>query len=191
MKLTPQSLESLIYEVLREQQEDAQKITTSSMGGASFAASGKEQRKEANPELSNLERGIIQQIDQFLLNLAELPGVELNNKKATIQRVMKMLQKQIVPSTTQVSQEPVSEQCGSPIPDDPFASASSDSIEDGEGRMAKSQLYRTAEYATELEQMIEDGEELDSWVQAKITKASDYLSSVKHYLEYKKMRGDH
>ena len=57
--------------------------------------------------------------------------------------------------------------------------------------MAKSQLYRTAEYATELEQMIEDGEELDSWVQAKITKASDYLSSVKHYLEYKKMRGDH
>ena len=56
--------------------------------------------------------------------------------------------------------------------------------------MAKSQLYRTAEYASELEQMIQDGEELDAWVQAKITKASDYLSSVKHYLQYKKTKGD-
>ena len=64
------------------------------------------------------------------------------------------------------------------------------STEHGEGRMARSQLYRTAEYATELEQMIQDGEELDAWVQAKITKASDYLSSVKHYLEYKRIRGD-
>ena len=190
MKLTPQNLKALIYEVLREQEAD-QRVTTSSMSGASFAAAGKDQRKEANPELSNLERGILQQIDQFLLDLAELPGVELNNKKAIIQRVMKMLQKQIVPSTPTQSPESVSEQCGSAIPDDPVASVSSDSVEDGEGRMAKSQLYRTAEYAAELEQMIEDGEELDSWVQAKITKASDYLSSVKHYLEYKKMRGDH
>ncbi len=59
-----------------------------------------------------------------------------------------------------------------------------------ESQMAKSQLYRTAEYASELEQMIQDGEELDAWVQAKITKASDYLSSVKHYLQYKKTKGD-
>ena len=29
--------------------------------------------------------------------------------------------------------------------------------------------------------MIHDGEELDAWIQAKITKAVDYLSSVKHY----------
>ena len=38
--------------------------------------------------------------------------------------------------------------------------------------------------------MIMDDEELDGWVQAKITKASDYLSSVKHYLYYKNVRGD-
>ena len=53
----------------------------------------------------------------------------------------------------------------------------------------KSDLYKAANYATELEQMIQDGEELDGWVQAKITKAADYLSSVKHYLEYEKIKG--
>ena len=32
---------------------------------------------------------------------------------------------------------------------------------------------------------ISEEEGLEGWVQAKITKASDYLSSVKHHLEYK------
>tara|TARA_B100000131_G_scaffold38873_1_gene35217 strand:+ start:2945 stop:3271 length:327 start_codon:yes stop_codon:yes gene_type:complete len=60
-----------------------------------------------------------------------------------------------------------------------------------ESDMAKSQLHRASEYAAELEHMIHDGEELEAWVQAKITKAADYLSSVKHYLQYNKMKGDH
>jgi hypothetical protein len=105
MKLNSQNLKSLIREMMKEVGEDPQKIATSSMGGASFATAGKEQRKEANPELSNLERGIVQQVDQFLLDLLEMPGVELNNKKAAITRVMKMLQKQVVPSTTSQTPE--------------------------------------------------------------------------------------
>ena len=188
MKLTTNSLEELVREVLAEQEpnQDPTKLTSTSMGGASFATSGKDQRKAANPELSNLERGIVQQVDQFLLDLAELPGVELNNKKAIIKRVMGMLQKQIAGSTPQQ----VAEQCGAP-PADALTIDVGGDVDDGESSMAKSQLYRTAENATQLEQMIEAGEELDAWVQAKITKASDYLSSVKHYLEYRKIQGDH
>ena len=49
--------------------------------------------------------------------------------------------------------------------------------------MAKSQLYAIAKYALELLQMIKDGDPLDAWVQAKITKASDYIDAVQHYLE--------
>jgi hypothetical protein len=49
--------------------------------------------------------------------------------------------------------------------------------------MAKSQLYAIAKYAMELLQMIKDGQPLDAWVQAKITKASDYIDAVQHYLE--------
>ena len=49
--------------------------------------------------------------------------------------------------------------------------------------MAKIQLLQVAEYASELLHMIEDGQELDAWIQAKITKISDYIGTVKHYLE--------
>ena len=48
--------------------------------------------------------------------------------------------------------------------------------------MAKSQLLRTAEYSAKLIEMIEDDEDLEAWVQSKITLASDYLSKVYHYM---------
>jgi hypothetical protein len=41
----------------------------------------------------------------------------------------------------------------------------------------------------EIDQLIHDGQELEGWVQSKITKAADYIASVKHYLEYNKSRG--
>ena len=52
----------------------------------------------------------------------------------------------------------------------------------GEGRMAKSQLLRTMEYSQKLMAMLDDDEHLESWVQAKITLASDYLGKVYHFL---------
>jgi len=62
---------------------------------------------------------------------------------------------------------------------------------DHEGRMAKRQLQDIAEYAAELSQMLQDDTQLESWVQAKITKATDYISKVKHYLEYEMKSGKH
>jgi len=59
--------------------------------------------------------------------------------------------------------------------------------DDHEAKMAKADLYKLAQYSAKLFKMIEEGEELDGWVQAKITKASDYISSVYHYLEYEKI----
>tara|TARA_R100001082_G_scaffold15584_1_gene7934 strand:- start:124 stop:492 length:369 start_codon:yes stop_codon:yes gene_type:complete len=55
---------------------------------------------------------------------------------------------------------------------------------DEEGRMAKRQLYDMEKYARELSQMLSDTTQLESWVQAKLTKAADYLKTVKHYVEY-------
>ena len=56
--------------------------------------------------------------------------------------------------------------------------------DDHEAAMAKSELYRAAKYAMKLFEMIQEGDELEGWVQGKVTKASDYLASVYHYLEY-------
>jgi hypothetical protein len=60
---------------------------------------------------------------------------------------------------------------------------------DDDGFMAKRQLYDLAKYAVELHRMIQDTDNLEPWVQAKITKAADYISTVKHYLEYQGVRG--
>ena len=55
---------------------------------------------------------------------------------------------------------------------------------DKEGRMAKRQLSDIAEYAAELSQMLADETQLEAWVQSKLTKAADYIKTVKHYVEY-------
>ena len=55
---------------------------------------------------------------------------------------------------------------------------------DHEGEMAKRQLYDMERYARELSEMLTDTTQLESWVQAKLTKAADYLKTVKHYVAY-------
>ena len=60
-----------------------------------------------------------------------------------------------------------------------------DQLEEGyehEGSMARSQLGRTAELATMIQGMISDDTNLEEWVESKITKAQDYLSSVLNYM---------
>lgn len=53
-----------------------------------------------------------------------------------------------------------------------------------EASMARADLYKSANYSFKLFKMIQDGQELEGWVQAKITKAADYIASVYHYMEY-------
>ena len=58
---------------------------------------------------------------------------------------------------------------------------------DHEVQMAKSDLYRAGKSAMALHNMLKNISEqqgLEGWVQAKITKAADYLESVYHYLDY-------
>lgn len=56
-------------------------------------------------------------------------------------------------------------------------------IDDQEGEMAKDQLINIAKYAIAMAKGLDDNQELESWVQSKITLAQDYISKVKHYLE--------
>jgi len=55
---------------------------------------------------------------------------------------------------------------------------------DREGAMAKADLFKLANYSHKLYQQMNDEDQLEAWVQAKITKAADYIASVYHYLEY-------
>lgn len=58
-----------------------------------------------------------------------------------------------------------------------------------EGRMAKGNLFRVAEYAMEMHNMIQDAENLEPWVEEKIAVAAQMIDSVAHYLKYEKTRG--
>lgn len=53
---------------------------------------------------------------------------------------------------------------------------------DDESDMAKSQLKSIQSNVSKLMSMIDDKEQLDAWVQSKLTKAEDYLNSVEGYL---------
>ena len=54
---------------------------------------------------------------------------------------------------------------------------------DDESDMALSQISSIIELSNNLKSLISDGEQLDAWVQSKLTKAQDYLNSVYGYLK--------
>lgn len=58
---------------------------------------------------------------------------------------------------------------------------------DHEVQMARAELYKVAKYAIKLHEMLKgvsEADGLEGWVQAKITKSADYISSVYHHLDY-------
>lgn len=56
---------------------------------------------------------------------------------------------------------------------------------DYEGDMAKNQLRTMIDAAQELHDSLEDNENMPEWVQSKITKATDYIDSVRDYMKSK------
>lgn len=55
---------------------------------------------------------------------------------------------------------------------------------DHEAAMARADLYKLAQYSAKLFKMIQEGQQLEGWVQAKITKSADYIASVYHFMAY-------
>jgi hypothetical protein len=59
----------------------------------------------------------------------------------------------------------------------------------GRSRMAREQLYKIAEYADDLWNLLADDDELPEWVQSKIAVMADNVGEVKHHVEYKTVKG--
>jgi len=56
--------------------------------------------------------------------------------------------------------------------------------QDYEGSMAKSQLMKIENYARKLNEMIHPDDELEAWVQSKLSVVAAYMGDIKHYLDY-------
>ena len=57
-------------------------------------------------------------------------------------------------------------------------------MDDPEGEMAGKQAEMAVKHASKIAQMVENMDELEDWVQAKLTLATDYLQTVSEYLEF-------
>ena len=53
---------------------------------------------------------------------------------------------------------------------------------DYEGEMARSELKSAIANAQELLELLGEDDEIEAWVQSKITKAADYISAVRNYM---------
>ena len=62
--------------------------------------------------------------------------------------------------------------------------------EEGEGRMLKGQLLSLIANAEKLYHMIDEDDQFEDWVQAKITMAEDYINSTYSYLTYYNGEGE-
>lgn len=61
-----------------------------------------------------------------------------------------------------------------------------DVVDDHEGQMAKADLMAIHKYSKEIYNMLGDNEELEGWVQSKITKAAEYMNAVYNNMNYEK-----
>lgn len=84
----------------------------------------------------------------------------------------------VIPTIIKSKQEEC-EDCGC---DGNTATASSNPDPD-EIEMARSELHDTIRHAISLYAKLKTTHNLEAWVRAKITKAADYLNSVKHYMD--------
>ena len=66
----------------------------------------------------------------------------------------------------------------------------SDGEYDDEEGMAKDQLTSIEQAAKELEELLQSNEDLPEWIQAKITKAQDYLDTAKDVLKSRHDQGN-
>jgi len=90
----------------------------------------------------------------------------------------------------QLIKEEIQEMCSDDAQSIDMAIDPTHASEDHEGNMAKRQMFKTAEYATIIFDMLDDNEELPAWIQSKLTKVADYIGVVKHYLEYDHVMGE-
>ena len=62
--------------------------------------------------------------------------------------------------------------------------------DDNEGGMARAQLMTLSKQTSELFNMIGEEENLEAWVQDKLSKASEYMNSVYNFMQYEKNKND-
>ena len=89
MKISKQRILQIIKE---EAEEQFKRLNTKGVTATKYRQAGID-RAQASAETTPQERGIVNQIEQFISNLANTEGVDLVQHKALLERILKYLQK--------------------------------------------------------------------------------------------------
>ena len=97
MKLTKQKLMKIIREELEllENEDTGTKLSTQAMSSSQRQQIARDRIKAQGEEFTTVEQGLVNQLEDFISKLASEPGVDLMKHRPLLQRVLKILQKQI------------------------------------------------------------------------------------------------
>ena len=96
MKISKQRFLQILKEEISPVSELSDtKISTTGMGTTKRIQQSRERIAATDPELTTQEAGILNQIEEFLSDLASTPGVDLMQKRSVLERILKMLQDQV------------------------------------------------------------------------------------------------
>ena len=96
MKIAKSRLKEIILEELaNEQVNDPTKLSTKAATTAQRRKDALARVADAGKELSSQEAGIVNQIEQYISDLAAKPGIDLAQHRTTLERILKMLEQSI------------------------------------------------------------------------------------------------
>ena len=96
MKITKSKLKEIILEELaNEQAADPTKLATQTATASQRKKDALSRIADTEKELSSQEAGIVNQIEQYISDLASKPGIDLVQHRATLEKLLKMLEQTI------------------------------------------------------------------------------------------------
>lgn len=97
MKISKEKLKQIISEELQllEENDDETKLKTKVMSTSQRQQVVRDRIKGQGQEFTTSEQGLVDQLEDFISKLASEPGVDLVQHRPLLQRVLKLLQKQI------------------------------------------------------------------------------------------------
>ena len=90
-----QGVDYMTGENIMENEDELAKLTTKSMSASQRQQVARDRIKSQGDEFTTKEQGLVDQIEDFISKLASEPGVDLVQHRTLLQRVLRILQKQM------------------------------------------------------------------------------------------------
>jgi len=106
MKITKAQLKKIILQELTSAQaEKPAELTSQATSTAARKKGALDRISDADQEFTSLEKGVVEQIEAYFSNLAAVPGVDLNQHRAYLQRILKQIEKTVAKQLRDIAPE--------------------------------------------------------------------------------------